>query len=133
MSKRGPRPGALDGVRVLDLTQMLAGPYCSMMLADLGATVIKVEPLGGDFIRAVGPSRSDASFSGYFQSVNRGKRSIALDLRTNEGADLLRRLASKSEILLENFRAGMMERLGLPYETFEAVNPQLVYGCMRVR
>ena len=108
--------GALEGLRIIDLTQMLAGPYCTMMLADQGAEVIKVEPLEGDPTRHGGPFRNDEIsrlFGGYFASVNRNKRSIALDLKRPEGKALLIRLCRSADALVENYRAGVMERLGL--------------------
>lgn len=131
----GGRPangGPLRGVKVLDLTQMLSGPYCSMMLADLGADVVKVESPSGDFIRAAGPQRSSAELYGaYFQSINRGKRSIVIDLKRDDGKQLLLKLVSQVDVVLENFRAGVMDRLGLSYERLQASNSRLVYGCIR--
>jgi crotonobetainyl-CoA:carnitine CoA-transferase CaiB-like acyl-CoA transferase len=126
--------GPLHGVRVLDLTQMLAGPYCTMLLGDLGAEIVKVEPPGGDPARGFGPfvdgdERRD--FGGYFQSINRGKRSIAVDLKTDDGRALVHRLADASDVLVENWRAGVMDRFGLAYETLAATNPRLVYGAVR--
>ncbi|MHB2167992.1 CaiB/BaiF CoA transferase family protein [Alsobacter sp. R-9] len=126
--------GALAGVRVLDLTQMLAGPYCTMMLADQGAEVVKIEPVDGDPTRQFGPFLADdalKAFGGYFQSTNRNKESLALDLKAPEGAALFRRLAREADIVVENFRAGVMDRLGLGYETLAAENPRLVYAAIR--
>lgn len=126
--------GALAGTKVIDLTQMLAGPYCTMMLADQGAEVIKIEPIEGDPTRHFGPFRPDDEqrwFGGYFQSTNRNKASIALDLKSPEGKDLLRRLVREADILVENFRAGVMDRLGLGYEALAAENPRLVYAAIR--
>lgn len=130
----GMSTGALAGVKVLDLTQMLAGPYCTMLLADQGADVIKIEPVGGDPTRLFGPFRADDTarhFGGYFQSTNRNKRSLALDLKAPEGAALFRRLAADADIVVENFRAGVMDKLGLGYETLAAANPRLVYAAIR--
>jgi crotonobetainyl-CoA:carnitine CoA-transferase CaiB-like acyl-CoA transferase len=124
----------LSGVTVVDLTRVLAGPYCTMLLADLGADVIKVEPPEGDVARTSGPFREDdelRSYGGYFQSTNRNKRSIAVDLRTPDGANLLRRLASTADVLVENFRPGVMDKLGLSYESLSELNPKLVYGAIR--
>jgi crotonobetainyl-CoA:carnitine CoA-transferase CaiB-like acyl-CoA transferase len=118
--------GPLDGVRVIDLTAMLAGPYATMLLADLGAEVVKVEPPRGDATRAVGPFRESDSpegLSGYFQSVNRGKRSVVLDLKSDAGRDKLRDLARVADVLVENYSAGVMDRLGLSYEVLQADNP----------
>jgi crotonobetainyl-CoA:carnitine CoA-transferase CaiB-like acyl-CoA transferase len=126
--------GALAGLRVVDLTQMLAGPFCTMMLADQGAEVIKIEPLEGDGTRVMGPFAPDDSlraFGGYFQSVNRNKRSVALDLKRPEGRELFLSLADRAHVVVENFRAGVMDRLGLSYETLRARNRRLVYASIR--
>ncbi len=126
--------GALAGTRVIDLTQMLAGPYCTMMLADQGAEVIKIEPVAGDPTRSFGPfQEGDAHryYGGYFQSTNRNKLSIAIDLKSPEGRELLVRLVKDADILVENFRAGVMDRLGVGYETLSAANPRLVYAAIR--
>lgn len=126
--------GALAGVTVIDLTQMLAGPYCTMMLADQGADVIKIEPIDGDPTRHFGPFLPDDEarhFGGYFQSTNRNKKSIALDLKSDKGKALLRRLVRNADILVENFRAGVMDRLGLGYEVLAQDNPRLVYAAIR--
>lgn len=128
------RPGALADLRIVDLTQMLAGPICTQLLADQGAQVIKVEPLTGDGIRTSGPFRPDDSeraFGGYFQSVNRNKSSIALDLKHEEGKAIFRRLVEGADVVVENFRTGVMERLGLGYETLRATKPELVYATVR--
>lgn len=127
-------PGSLHGLKVLDLTQMLAGPFCTMLLADQGADVVKVEPVSGDAIRIMGPDLPetlDSGFGGYFQSINRGKRSLVLDLKQPEGVEVLKVLAATADVLVENFRAGVMERLGLSYETLRERNPKLVYGAIR--
>lgn len=129
--------GALDGIVVVDLTQMLSGPFAAMLLADQGARVIKIEPPGGDQTRKFGPFRkgqltmAEGGYGGYFASTNRNKESIVLDLKTEAGRDAVRRLVAKADVLIENFRAGVMERLGLGYETLAAINPALVYGCIR--
>lgn len=126
--------GALADLRVVDLTQMLAGPICTQILADQGAQVIKVESLTGDGIRSSGPFRSDdtqRAFGGYFQSVNRNKSSVALDLKHAEGKALLLQLIENADVVVENFRAGVMERLGLSYETLRETNPKLVYATIR--
>jgi crotonobetainyl-CoA:carnitine CoA-transferase CaiB-like acyl-CoA transferase len=119
---------------VIDLTQMLAGPYCTMLLADLGADVIKVEPPGGDMTRFSGPflaEDSERAYGGYFGSINRNKRSIVLDLKTEDGKAALRRMVAVSPVVVENFRAGVMERLGLQWETLRDSNPALVYAAIR--
>ena len=105
--------GALTGVRVLDLTRALAGPYCTMFLGDFGAEVTKVEqPQVGDDSRGWGPPFV-ANESAYFLSINRNKKSITIDMKTAEGIDLVRRLAAAADVLIENFRPGTMERFGL--------------------
>jgi crotonobetainyl-CoA:carnitine CoA-transferase CaiB-like acyl-CoA transferase len=126
--------GALDGLRVLDLTQMLAGPFCTMMLADQGAEVIKIEPLEGDGVRQMGPFIADdelRDFGGYFQSVNRNKLSIALDLKRPAGRAVLIRLAERAHVVVENYRAGVMDRLGVGYDALRAHNRKLVYAAIR--
>ena len=126
--------GALAGLRVIDLTQMLAGPYCTMLLGDQGAEVIKVEPLDGDSTRTFGPFLPDDvshHYGGYFQSTNRNKKSIAIDLKNPEGTALLRRLVRDADVVIENFRAGVMDRLGVGYEVLAAENPRLVYAAIR--
>ncbi|MFO1082477.1 MAG: CoA transferase [Reyranellaceae bacterium] len=126
--------GALDGIRIVDLTQMLAGPFCTMLLADQGAEVIKIEPLEGEHIRIVGPYHPDdrlKAFGGYFASVNRNKRSIAIDLKRPEGRDLVLRLCEGADALVENFRGGVTDRLGLGYEAVHARFPKLVYATIR--
>jgi len=118
--------GPLAGVRVLDFTRVLAGPAASLALADLGAEVIKIEPPGtGDETRTFPPMRGGESH--YFLSVNRGKRSIVIDLKSEEGLALARDLAAKCDVLVENYRPGVMDRLGLGYDTLKAVNPRLIY------
>ena len=126
--------GALAGLKVIDLTQMLAGPYCTMLLADQGADVIKIEPLNGDPTRAFGPFPADDidhHFGGYFQSTNRNKKSIAIDLKSEEGKRMFRRLCRDADVVAENFRAGVMDRLGIGYEILAAENPKLVYAAIR--
>jgi len=121
--------GPLDGIRVLDTTQILSGPFSSMLLADMGADVIKVERPGtGDPARGNGPFLGDGdAFSTYFMSINRGKRSICLDLTTSKGKAIFVELAKNSDVLMENFRPGAMKRLGLAYEDLKMINPRLVY------
>ncbi|GAC1332218.1 MAG: CoA transferase [Mycobacteriales bacterium] len=129
-----PGGGPLAGVRVLDFTQMLSGPFATMLLADLGADVVKVESFAGDATRGYGPFALDDdmhAYGGYFQSVNRNKRGIALDLKTDGGREVALRLAAAADIVVENFRVGAMDRLGLSYETLQAANPRLVYAAIR--
>lgn len=122
--KVGAQP--LGGVRVLDLSRMIAGPFCSMTLADLGAEVIKVEiPGRGDDSRAYPPFINEVS--SYFLSLNRGKKSVTLNLKKKEAREAIYRLAGKCDVLLENYRPGVTERLGVDYETIHGINPGLVY------
>jgi crotonobetainyl-CoA:carnitine CoA-transferase CaiB-like acyl-CoA transferase len=123
--------GPLADVRVLDLTRALAGPYSTMLLADLGADVVKVESPEGDLTRAASPLPPGAPYGGYFQSVNRNKRSIVLDLKEPSGRDTLLRLVAHAHALVENFRTGVMDRLGLSYETLREINRALVYASVR--
>ena len=117
----------LRGIRVLDLSRVLAGPFCAMNLADLGAEVIKVEvPERGDDSRGYAPRIPNSNDSGYFYSVNRGKESITLDLRTAEGADILIELAQHADVVLENFSPGTMERFNAGWERLHAANPKLI-------
>jgi CoA:oxalate CoA-transferase len=127
--------GALSGVVVLDITRVVAGPFCSMILADLGATVIKVEhPAEPDFARAFPPKlqseNGGADVSAFFAQYNRNKLAITLDLGTPEGKEILRLLAARADVLVENFRAGTMDKLGLGYEVLRKVNPRLVYTAV---
>jgi crotonobetainyl-CoA:carnitine CoA-transferase CaiB-like acyl-CoA transferase len=121
-------PAALEGIRVLDVTQVMAGPFCAMMLADLGATVVKVEPPAGDSTRQM-PGASGAD-SPSFNAVNRGKRSIVLNLKTVEGRGVFARLARSSDIVIENYRPGVMTSLGLDYAALSAANPRVIYASI---
>src|SRR5436309_2448185 len=120
-------PGPLDGLRVLDLSRVLAGPLCTQILGDLGADVVKVErPDGGDDTRGWGPPFV-ADDAAYFLSLNRNKRSVALDLATREGAGAVAKLAERSDVLLENFRPGLMESFDIGREALIDRNPSLVW------
>ena len=124
----------LRGLRVLDLSRMLSGPYCTMHLADHGAEVIKIEGGAGDTSRGNGPFRDDDpshDWAGYFVSLNRGKKSVALDLKSDEGRAHFRALAATADVVVENFRPGVMDRLGLSYESLAESNPRLVYAAIR--
>lgn len=126
--------GILHGLRVLDFSRMLSGPYCTMMLADHGAEVIKIESPEGDTSRSNGPFRdddADKTWAGYFVSLNRNKKSICLDLKSAEAQAQIRSLAKGAHVLVENFRPGVMERLGLGYEVLSGDNPALVYAAIR--
>ncbi len=123
------KQGALSEITVIDLTRVLAGPYCSMLLADLGANIIKIEmPKTGDDSRAHYPMVNGES--AYYMNLNRNKRSVTLNLKTQEGKALLKELVKKADILIENYRPGVMEKLGLGYDTLKEINPGLVYGCV---
>jgi crotonobetainyl-CoA:carnitine CoA-transferase CaiB-like acyl-CoA transferase len=126
--------GALKGVKVLDLSRILAGPWCTQNLADMGADVIKVEnPDGGDDTREWGPhyldfpGDDDIRLSAYFASCNRGKKSVAIDFSKPQGAAIVRHLASKADVVVENFKSGSLAKYGLDYETLSALNPRLIY------
>ncbi len=124
------KSGPLDGVRVLDLTRVLAGPYCTMFLGDLGAEVVKIEQPGvGDDTRGWGPPFAGGE-SAYFLCVNRNKKSVTVDLKSPDGIALVRRLAEKADVLIENFRPGTMERLGLGEAVLRADNPKLIYASL---
>ncbi|MFC0683308.1 CaiB/BaiF CoA transferase family protein [Novosphingobium clariflavum] len=126
MSSETPWAGPLAGVRVIDFTRVLAGPAASLALADLGAEVFKIEPPGtGDETRTFPPMREGESH--YYLAVNRGKKSIVVDLKSEEGLALVRDLAARCDVLVENYRPGVMDRLGLGYEAIAAINPRLIY------
>ena len=128
-------PGPLDGVRVCDLSTILAGPYCTMLLGDLGADVVKVEPPTGDPTRSYGPpylgppdpATGQPTESGYYLSVNRNKRGMRLDLRSVAGREALGRLIAESDVLVENFRVGALARLGFGDEDVAQLNPLIVH------
>ena len=133
-SKERGAMGALTGVRVLDLSRVLAGPWCSQVLADLGADVVKVERIGrGDDTRAWGPpymknaDGKNTQETSYYQSSNRNKRSVAVDIATEKGQEIVRALAAESDVLLENFKAGSLKKYGLDYDSLSSLNPRLVY------
>ncbi len=121
--------GALSGLRVLDLTQFLAGPYATMILADLGAEVIKLEAPDGDWSRVLPPNFVGED-SCYYLSINRNKKSIVVDMKQADGLETVKRLADRSDILLENFRPGVLDRLGLTYADLSARNPGLIWASI---
>jgi crotonobetainyl-CoA:carnitine CoA-transferase CaiB-like acyl-CoA transferase len=128
------RTGPLSDIRVIDFTQALAGPFCTMLLADLGADVIKVEWPRGDLTRGMPPfpqDRDACDYGGYFASVNRNKRAIALDLDLEEDREILYRLVKTADAFVENARAGVFDRHGAGYETLREHNPRLVYAAIR--
>ncbi len=128
-----PKKLPLSGIRVIELARVLAGPWAGQMLADMGADVIKVEnPDGGDDTRAWGPpfvesANGENLSAAYYHSTNRGKRSIAVDLKTEEGQDIVRRLAATADVLIENFKLGGLVKYGLDYESLKKINPKLIY------
>ena len=120
-------PGALQGVRVLDLSRILAGPFCTMMLGDMGAEVVKIEqPGSGDDTRTWGPPYV-GSESAYYLAINRNKRSVTIDLKTEPGRKLLHQLVERSDVLIENFKTGGLARMGLGYAQLREINPRLVH------
>jgi len=129
--------GPLSDIRVIDLTQVLSGPYCTMLLADMGADVIKAEPPTGDVARAWGPhpagpdGPTSGGYGGYFASTNRNKRSVVIDLRSEQGVADLHYLLEGADVLVENFRVGVMDRFGLGYEALMERYPKLVYASIR--
>ena len=130
---RSQKTGILQGVRVLDLSRMLSGPYATMLLADHGAEVIKIESSEGDTSRRSGPfneSDKKKEWSGYFVSLNRNKKSIYLNLKNEEDLIFLKKLIEKSDVLVENFRPGVMKRLGLSFDEVSKINSRIVYGSI---
>jgi len=134
MNSIASRQGALEGLKVLDLSRVLAGPWCTQILADLGADVVKIERPGvGDDTRTWGPpflkdaQGNDTSQSTYFTTCNRNKRSVTIDMATPDGQALLRKMAAQSDVLVENFKTGGLLQYGLDYESLRAINPRLIY------
>ncbi len=120
-------PTALEGVKVLDMTQIMAGPYCTMMLADMGADVVKIEkPNGGDDTRRMGPPFIKGE-SAAFLGINRNKRSVVVDVRSDQGREIVQDMARRSDVFVQNFRPGSLERMGLGYEHIREINPAIVY------
>ena len=122
----GQKDRPLNGIRVLDLTQFLSGPFATQILADLGADIIKLEPPQGDPIRAV-PPHFVGDTSVYFLCINRNKRTVAVDMKVPEGRELVKRLALSSDIVMENFRPGVLERLGLSADALRKEKPSLIW------
>ena len=121
--------GLLEGIVVLDLTRVLAGPYCGTLIADMGATVIKVEnPIGGDDSRSMGPFINGNSV--YYANFNRSKLGCTLNLKTSEGKEIFKELVKKADIIIENYRPGTIEKLGLGYDELKKVNPAIIYGAV---
>ena len=125
---RAHAPKALDGLKVLDFSTTIAGPYCGRLLADMGADVVKIESPEGDVLRARPPLRNGASAA--FGQLNAGKKSVTLDLKKPAALAAVHRMAEQADIIVENFRPGVMKRLGLDYATLAKVNPRLVFCSM---
>ena len=118
----------LEGVRVLDLTQAYSEPFCTMHLADQGAEVIKIEPPGGEQSRHFAPIKND--YSGYYAYMNRNKKGMVLDLKTDEGKEILRELIKEADVICENFKVGTFEKMGFSYEEMKRINPGIIYGSI---
>ena len=117
----------LEGIRVIDLTQAMAAPFCTLNLADMGADVIKIEPPGqGEPTRQLGYAQQNGH-SATFMTINRNKRGLTVDLKRPEGVEIIQRLARTADVFVQNYRPGVVERLGLGYEALRAVNPRLIY------
>jgi crotonobetainyl-CoA:carnitine CoA-transferase CaiB-like acyl-CoA transferase len=126
-----PTRGALEGIRILDLTQVMSGPFCTMMLADLGADVIKIEnPRGGDQTRKDWGYAIKGDDSRAFLALNRNKRSVCLDLKSEDGLEEFMKLVETADVVIENFRPGVAERLGIDYESMKQINPQVIYASI---
>jgi len=121
-------PGALEGLKVIDLSRVLGGPYCAQMLADHGAEVIKIEPPQGDETRLWGPPFDADGISAYFAGINRNKRTIALDLSKPAGREVLLKLLADADVLIENFKTGTMEKWGIGYDALSEKFPRLVHA-----
>src|SRR3954464_4033022 len=121
-------PGALEGLKVIDLSRVLGGPYCAQMLADHGADVIKVEPPQGDETRLGGPPFDAEGISAYYAGINRNKRTVALDLSKPDGRTVLLKLLEDADVLIENFKTGTMEKWGLGYDALSPKYPKLVHA-----
>ena len=121
-------PKALSGILVIDVTQVMAGPFCGMIMADMGANVIKVEPPMGDSARRIAGARGKESPA--FNAVKRGKRGIVVDLKMKDGRDMVSRLACQADVLIENYRPGVMREFGLDYQTLRESNPRLIHASI---
>ncbi|MDR1979000.1 MAG: CoA transferase [Synergistaceae bacterium] len=129
MSENKGESGALDGLTVLDLTRVLAGPFCSMLFADMGANVIKIEePSKGDDTRGMGPFKNGES--AYYMNLNRNKKGVTLNLKNPKGKKIFLDLVKKADVVLENYRPGVMEKLGLGYDALKEINPRIIYGAV---
>src|SRR5487761_742830 len=128
LANRNLMPGPLDGVRVLDCTHVMAGPYCGRLLAELGADVIKIEPLRGEWARYFVPIVDGEAL--YFMTYNANKRCLSLNLSNEKGKEIFRELIRKSDVFLENYRVGALDKLGLGYNDIKSINPRLIYASI---
>lgn len=119
---------ALEGIKVVDLTSALSGPFCTMMLADYGADVLKIEPLHGDQCRTWGPIDEKSGESGFYCYVNRNKKGATLNLKSEKGKQMFYDLVKDADILVENYRGGVTKKLGIDYETVKKINPSIIYA-----
>ena len=124
MTKKKP----LEGLKVIDLTTALNGPFCTMILADYGAEVLKIEPLGGEQCRTWGPLDEKSGESGFFNYVNRNKKGATLNLKTEKGLQMFYELVKDADILVENYRGGVTKKLKIDYETIRKINPNIIYS-----
>lgn len=122
--------GALQNIKIVDLTQHLAGPFCTMLLADMGAEVIKIEPSWGDASRSSPQYPEVKGLNAYFMFVNRNKRSVVLDLKSEKGVEVLKRIVESSDVVVENFRPGVMDKLGIGYDALRQVNPRIIFASI---
>ncbi|MCL4500007.1 MAG: CoA transferase, partial [Chloroflexi bacterium] len=122
------KKGALDGIKILDLTRFGAGPGCTQILGDMGAEIIKIEEPAGDPSRFSAPASGDTG--GYFPLFNRNKMSVTLDMRKPEGKDIFRKLVKQADAVVENFRPGAIERLGFSYDKLREINPRIILGSI---
>ena len=126
--RKGNSSGPLAGLKMLDLSRLLPGPYCTLLLADLGMEVLKVEdPEQGDYMRMMGSIRKNNG--AYFLALNRNKKSMTLDLKNEKGKEIFYELAKKSDVVIDNFRAGVLQRLKVDYATLSAINPRIIYAA----
>ena len=121
-------PKALNGVRVLDLTSAYSGPFCSMMLADHGAEVIKIEPPNGDQARTWGPFDKKSGESAYFAQINRNKKGVTLNLKSKKAVQMFYDLVKEADVVIENYRPGITKKLKIDYDTLKKINPRIIYG-----
>ena len=119
---------ALEGIKVVDLTSALNGPFCTMMMADYGAEVLKIEPVNGEQCRSWGPIDEESGESGFFCYVNRNKKGATLNLKSEKGREMFFELVKDADVLVENYKGGVTERLGIDYETVRKINPNIIYA-----